>query len=149
MSPELKAGIRHEFDYTVPAHKTVPHLYAEFAEFQQMPQVLATGFLVGLLERVCQLAIKPYLDWPREQSVGTHVNFSHLAATPPGLTLCVSCLVTAVDGRRVRFSARAHDGVDLISEGTHERVIIDVEKFNARLGSKIARPADDTSGRSQ
>lgn len=139
MSPELRVGLTHEFDYTVPAHKTVPHLYAEFAEFQQMPQVFATGFMVGLIERVCQLAIKPYLDWQREQSVGTHVNFSHLAATPPGLTIRVSCTVTEVDGRRVRFTARAHDGIDLVSEGTHERVIIDVANFNERLTRKIMR----------
>jgi fluoroacetyl-CoA thioesterase len=137
MSPELKAGIAHEPDYTVPIEKTVPYLFDEFAEFQQMPQVFATGFLVGLIERVCQLAIKPYLDWPREQSVGTHVNLSHLAATPPGLTIRVSCTVTAVDGKRVRFSAHAHDGIDLISEGTHERMIVDVAKFNERLLRKI------------
>lgn len=136
MSPELKAGIGCEFEYVVPAHKTVPHLYREFAEFQQMPDVVATGFLVGLIEHVCQLAIKPYLDWPREQSLGTRVNFSHLAATPPGLTIRVSCTVTEVDGRRVRFSARAHDGVDLISEGSHERVIIDAAKFNERVARK-------------
>lgn len=139
MSPELKPGISFDSDYTVPPHKTVPHLYEEFDEFQQMPQVFATGFMVGLIERVCQLAIKPFLDWPREQSVGTFVSFSHLAATPPGLTIRVSCMVTAVEGRRVRFRATAHDGVDLISEGTHERTIIDTAKFEARLAEKRER----------
>jgi fluoroacetyl-CoA thioesterase len=136
MSPELKPGIAFEFDYRVPENRTVPHLYPEFAEFQQMPRVLATGFMVGLIEHVCQLAIKPYLDWPREQSLGTHVSFSHLAATPPGHTVRVSCTVTEVDGRRVRFAARAHDGVDLISEGTHERAVIDAAKFTDRLTRK-------------
>lgn len=136
MSPELRAGIGFEFDYVVPTDKTVPHLYAEFVEFRQMPDVLATGFLVGLIEHVCQLAIKPYLDWPREQSLGTQVSFSHLAATPPGFTIRVSCTVTKVDGRRVRFAARAHDGVDLISEGSHERVIIDAAKFSQRVARK-------------
>lgn len=137
MSPDLKPGITFEFDYRVAENRTVPHLYPEFAEFQQMPQVLATGFMVGLIEHVCQLAIKPYLDWPSEQSVGTRVEFSHLAATPPGLTVRVSCTVTGVDGRRVHFSARAHDGVDLISEGTHERTIIDAAKFNERVSRKV------------
>jgi fluoroacetyl-CoA thioesterase len=137
MSPELKPGVSFASDYTVPPHKTVPHLYAEFEEFQQMPQVFATGFLVGLIERVCQLAIKPFLDWPSEQSVGTFVSFSHLAATPPGLTIRVTCTVTAVEGRRVRFQATAHDGVDLISEGTHERTIIDTAKFQARSADKL------------
>jgi fluoroacetyl-CoA thioesterase len=136
MSPDLKPGIKGRFRYTVPGDKTVPHLYREFAEFQDMPEVFATGFLVGLMEGACQLAIKPYLDWPREQSLGTHVNFSHVAATPPGLTVTVDCEVIAVDGRRVTFKAAAHDGHDLISEGTHERVIIDAAKFNQRLARK-------------
>lgn len=139
MSPDLRPGITLDFDYTVPESKTVPHLYPEWPEFRQMPQVLATGYLVGLLEGVCQLSIKPYLDWPREQSVGTHVHFSHLAATPPGLTVSVHCEVLDVSGRKVTFRVSAHDGHDLISEGTHERVIIDAARFNERLKAK--RPA--------
>ena len=137
MSPELKPGITLTMDYVVAANKTVPQLYPEWTEFTEMPEVFATGFLVGLLEGVCLLSIKPYLDWPREQSVGTHVNFSHLAATPPGLTVRVSCEVIEVEGRRVRFRASAHDGHDLISEGTHERVVIDTGKFNRKLQQKI------------
>ncbi|MGH6624897.1 MAG: thioesterase, FlK family [Burkholderiaceae bacterium] len=137
MNPALKPGITFSFEYVVGANKTVPQLYPEWKEFGEMPEVFATGFLVGLLEGVCQLAIKPYLDWPREQSVGTQVNFSHLAATPPGLTVRVACEVIEVDGRRVRFRASAHDGHDLISEGTHERVVIDAEKFNRKLQQKI------------
>ena len=139
MHSDLKPGITSQFSYVVAPHKTVPALYPEFAEFQDMPRVFATGFLVGLIEGACQLAIKPYLDWPREQSVGTHVNFSHLAATPPGLTVTVDCEVIAVDGRKVTFKTRAVDGVDLISEGTHERVVIDAARFNAKLTAK--RPA--------
>ena len=138
MSPDLKPGIQLDFDYTVPDTKTVPRLYPEWAEFQQMPEVFATGFLIGLMEAVCQLAIKPFLDWPREQSVGTHVNFSHLAATPPGLVVRVHCEVTKVDGRTVTFRASAHDGHDLISDGTHQRVVIDAARFNQKLQSKRA-----------
>jgi fluoroacetyl-CoA thioesterase len=136
MSPDLKPGLRGEFRYTVPASKTVPNLYPEFAEFREMPEVFATGFLVGLMEGACQLVIKPYLDWPREQSVGTQVSFSHLAATPPGLTVTVQSEVIAVEGRKVTFRASAHDGHDLISEGTHERMVIDVARFAARLQAK-------------
>jgi fluoroacetyl-CoA thioesterase len=132
MSPDLKPV----FDYTVPGSKTVAQLYPEWSEFGEMPEVFATGFLVGLMEGACQLAIKPYLDWPREQSLGTHVSFSHLAATPPGLTVRVRCEVVAVEGRKVRFQANAHDGHDLISEGTHERYIIDVARFNEKVSAK-------------
>ena len=80
MSPDLKPGIQFDFDYKVPESKTVARLYPEWSEFGEMPEVFATGYLIGLMEGVCQLAIKPFLDWPREQSVGTHVNFSHVAA---------------------------------------------------------------------
>ncbi len=139
MSPDLKPGITSRFTYTVPDSKTVPNLYPEFEEFRQMPEVFATGFLVGLMEGACQRAIKPYLDWPAEQSVGTHVDFSHLAATPPGMTVPVDCEVIAVEGRKVRFRARAHDGADLISEGMHERIVIDAARFNDKLATKRAR----------
>ena len=138
MSPDLKPGVQFDFNYTVPDSKTVPRLYPEWLEFQDMPEVFATGYLIGLMEGVCQLSIKPFLDWPREQSVGTHVNFSHLAATPPGLTVCVHSEVVAVDGRKITFRASAHDGHDLISEGTHERVIINAARFAQRLQSKRA-----------
>ena len=140
MSPDLKPGIHFDFEYTVPDNKTVPNLYPEWEEFREMPDVFATWFLVGLMEGACQLAIKPHLDWPREQSVGTHVNFSHLAATPPGLTVRVHCEVVAVAGRKVSFRASAHDGHELISEGTHERVVIDAARFNEKLAPKRRTP---------
>ena len=81
----LQAGLRHRFTYTVPPHRTVPHLYPEAPEFTVMPEVFATGYLVGLIEWTCVQLINPHLDWPREQSVGTHIDLSHEAATPPGL----------------------------------------------------------------
>src|SRR5215467_238747 len=77
MHPDLKPGLRSRFAYKVSEEKTVPRLYTEFSEFQDMPPVFATAFMVGLIEGTCQKAILPYLDWPREQSVGTLVNFSH------------------------------------------------------------------------
>ena len=66
--------------------------------------MLATGFMVGLMEWACIEAIRPHLDWPREQSLGTHVNLSHLAATPPGLEVEITVAVTAVEGRKLTFS---------------------------------------------
>jgi fluoroacetyl-CoA thioesterase len=140
MSPQIRPGIRYRLEYKVPVAKTVPNLYPEFAEFQQMPEVFATGFLIGLIEGACLLAVKPYLDWPREQTVGTHVSFSHLAATPPGHRVTVECEVTEVEGRRIRFRASVRDENDLISEGTHERTVIDVARFNQRLDQKKKTP---------
>lgn len=125
--------------YTVPLGKTVPCLYPESPSFQDMPAVFATGFMVGLLEWCCLELVKPWLDWPREQTVGTQVDFSHLAATPPGLTVTVRARLEEVDGRRLVFSVWAHDGVDLISSGRHERHVIDAARFNARLSEKRER----------
>ena len=139
MKPTLQPGLRHQFHYTVPPDKTVPHLYPESESFQQMPQVLATGFMVGLMEWACIEAIKPHLDWPREQSLGTLVSFPHLAATPPGLTITVDVTLDKIEGRRLLFSVIAHDGVDRITEGTHERVVIDREKFVSRIAGKTPR----------
>lgn len=141
MRDGLKPGLEHEMRYTVPPGKTVPNLYRESPSFQDMPQVLATGFMVGLLEWCCLELVKPFLDWPREQTVGTHVDFSHLAATPPGMTVTVKAKLEAVEGRKLSFSVSAHDGVDLITTGRHERFIIDTAKFNARLQEKQAKAA--------
>jgi len=82
------------------------------------------------------MAIKPHLDWPQEQSVGIHINVSHEAATPPGLEVTATVELVEVDGRRLVFSVEAHDGVDLISKGLHERFIINKEKFDAKVGAK-------------
>ena len=136
MKPTLKAGLTYQFQFVVPPSKTVPHLYPESASFQQMPDVLATGFLVGLMEWACIEAIMPHLDWPAEQSLGTRVNFSHIAATPPGLTITVDVRLDKVEGRKLTFTLSAHDGVDKISEGTHERHIIDLQRFTAKLAAK-------------
>ena len=136
MKDTLKAGLTYQFRFKVPASKTVPALYPESESFQQMPQVLATGYLVGLLEWACIEALKPHLDWPREQSLGTHVDFSHLAATPPGLTVTVEVRLEKVEGRKLTFTVSAHDGVDRITEGRHERHVIDAARFNAKVAEK-------------
>lgn len=136
MKPTLAPGLTYQFKFKVPADKTVPHLYPEAESFQHMPRVLATGYLVGLLEWSCIEAIKPHLDWPREQSLGTRVNFTHLAATPPGLTVTVDVRLENVEGRKLTFFVSAHDGIDKISEGTHERFVIDAAKFNAKVDEK-------------
>jgi fluoroacetyl-CoA thioesterase len=140
MKDTLKAGLTYQFRFKIPASKTVPALYPESESFQQMPQVLATGYLVGLLEWACIEALKPHLDWPREQSLGTHVNISHLAATPPGLTVTVEVRLDKVEGRKLTFTVSAHDGVDRITEGRHERHVIDAMRFIAKVAEK-ARPA--------
>lgn len=138
MKHDLKAGLVHTLQFTVPDSKTVPMLYPEAASFQDMPRVFATGFMVGLFEWCCLELVKPYLDWPREQTVGTHVDFSHLAATPPGMTITVTARLEQVDGRRLVFAVEGHDGVETIGRGRHERFVIDAARFNARVADKAA-----------
>jgi fluoroacetyl-CoA thioesterase len=138
MKDTLKPGIESEFKFHIPESKTVPALYPESAEFREMPEVFATGFLVGFLEWACIKAINPHLDWPVEQTVGTHINVSHTAATPAGFEVTAKVKLVEVDGRRLLFEVEAHDGIDVISKGKHERFIINKEKFNLKMKDKIA-----------
>ncbi len=139
LKESLKPGIQYEHKYVVPASKTVPALYPESPEFVAMPDVFATGFLVGLLEWACIKAINPHIDWPREQTVGTHINISHEAATPPGLEVTATVEVIRVDGGKIVFAVEAHDDVDRIANGEHERFVIDKERFDARATAKRDR----------
>lgn len=139
MKESLQPGLSFQFRFEVPDDKTVPHLFPESPEFRLMPRVLATGFMVGLFEWACIRAINPHLEWPREQTVAIGVNFTHSAATPPGLTVTGKGTLVGVKGRRLSFVLEADDGVDKISEGTHERFVIDVQAFSARARQKLFR----------
>jgi len=136
MKASLQPGIKYEHKFVIPKSKTVPALYPESEEFAAMPEVFATGFLVGFLEWACIKAINPHLDWPQEQSLGTHIDVSHEAATPPGLEVTATVELIAVEGRKLVFAVEAHDGVDTISRGRHERFVINSEKFNAKVDAK-------------
>ncbi len=139
MKDSLQPGMTFEFEYKVPENKTVPHLYPEFDEGKIMPDVFATGFLVGLFEFACIKFLKPHLDWPGEQTVGIDIRIDHKAATPPGFTITVKGKLEKVEGRKLTFQLEAHDGVDLISEGTHARFVINAEKFNAAINKKAGK----------
>jgi fluoroacetyl-CoA thioesterase len=136
MNDSFKPGLTFEFSFTIPETKTVPYLYPESEEFQMMPKVLATGYMIGLIEWACIRFINPYIDWPREQSVGIDVKLSHSAATPYGLTVTVKGELIKVEGRKLTFSIVASDGIDVISEGTHERFIVDAERFSSKVEKK-------------
>lgn len=147
MKDTLQPGAKTQFKYRVPATKTVPHLYPEAHEFQLMPTVFATGYMVGLMEWTCLHIIAPHLD-EGEGSLGVHINVSHLAATVAGQTVTVDAECTKVAGRRLHFHVKAHDGIDLIGEGEHQRMVVNWEKFEQRVNekAKIARLAPITRG---
>jgi fluoroacetyl-CoA thioesterase len=140
MKGTLKPGMAHRFAYKVPENKTVPYTFPESAEIASMPKVFATGYMIVLMEWVCTQLLGPHLD-PGEGSLGVHVDVSHLAATLPGMTVTVDVECAEVVGPRVGFKVKAHDGVDLIGEGRHERFVVMWDKFNSRLATKAAKVA--------
>jgi fluoroacetyl-CoA thioesterase len=74
-------------------------------------------------------------------TLGTHVDLSHTAATPPGFTVEIAATLTAVEGRKLVFSVRAHDGADPIAEGRHERHVIDSARFARKIADKARSAA--------
>ena len=138
MKATLQPGATAQHSFRIPAEKTVPYLYPEAREFQQMPTVFATGFMVGLMEWTCLKVLEAHLD-EGEGSLGIHINVSHLAATVPGQTVTVEAECTKVDGRKLSFRVKAHDGIDLIGEGEHERVVVGWDKFVAKVNEKAKK----------
>ncbi|MEU4683769.1 fluoroacetyl-CoA thioesterase [Streptomyces xinghaiensis] len=143
MREGLLTGEKFTHRYRVPRDKTVPHLYPESPEFSTFPEVFATGFMVGLMEWTCVRAMEPYLE-AGEGSLGTAICVSHTAATPPGFTVTVTAELLGIEGRRLKWQVTAHDGVHEIGAGTHERAVIDVERFTTSLEKKIGRASAET-----
>jgi fluoroacetyl-CoA thioesterase len=140
MKPGFAIGSTFTHRYLVPPDKVVRRLYPDAPEFQEFPDVFATGFMVGLMEWACTLSLAPYLE-PGEGSLGTKICVTHTAATPPGLTVTVQTTLTAIDDRRLTWDVVAHDGIDEIGRGTHERTVILRERFAAKLDAKAAQAA--------
>jgi fluoroacetyl-CoA thioesterase len=132
MSSTFQPGMTHELKVkTKPedsAQKFYPHL----------PDVFATPFLAGLMERVSAELINMRLQ-PGEQSVGISMDLKHMAATPLGMEIRVKTEVTAVEGRKLTFRLEAFDEVEKIGEATHERFVIQADKFNSRVAEKAKK----------
>ena len=141
----LHPGMTETLAFRVPREKTVPFLYPEAPEFQAMPEVFATGFMIGLMEWCCIRSLSPALD-AGEGSLGTAIEVSHVAATPPGALVKVTVTVEQVEGRKVTWRVSAHDGIDLIGEGRIGRAVVDWERFNRRVDQKAAALAALNTG---
>ncbi len=135
MRPELKPGLKFAQELRVDESLTVPAVSNAFSGFADMPSVFATAFMVGLIEWAAIEAIRPHLE-DGEGSVGTHIDVSHISATPIGMCVTAYVELLSVEGRRLKFKVSCRDERDLIGEGTHNRVVIDRAKFNARLHTK-------------
>jgi fluoroacetyl-CoA thioesterase len=129
MSEELKAGLTHEMERQVTedlsAQKVFPHV----------PNVYATRAMVGHFEEVCAEMVLPYLG-EGEQTVGIGMKFSHIAATPIGMRVRFNAKLVEVDGRKLSFEVEGFDEVEKIGKATHERFIINAEKFNSKIAEK-------------
>ena len=98
-------------------------------------RVFATPMMIALMERTSRLSVKPYLEEGQE-TVGTRVDVSHVSSTPVGLKVWCESEIVEIDRRRVVFKVAAYDEKGLIGEGTHERFVIDVAKFQAKTEEK-------------
>jgi fluoroacetyl-CoA thioesterase len=132
MSDQLQAGMSFEKTITVTEALTARHLAG------QGIGVFSTPELVRFVE-ICALeGVRPFLK-PGQDTVGTKVDLKHLAATPAGMRVTARCTLLEVDRRRLSFTFAVHDELDTVSEGTHERFIVDTEKQQQRLQEKLVR----------
>ncbi len=99
--------------------------------------VLATPVMINLIEAAALAAVEHLLP-PGHQSLGTHLDATHVAATPVGMRVTATARLIAVEGRKLAFRVEARDEVELIGEGTHERVVVDVARFDKRVATKLA-----------
>ena len=98
-------------------------------------EVLATPIMIAWMEECCMECVQPQLD-EGFGTVGTLVNVTHEAPTPVGGTVTVNCFLRQVDGRRLVFAVEASDKGGIIGRGTHERFIVDGQKFQAKCDKK-------------
>ena len=97
--------------------------------------VLATPVMINLMEEAALAAVEHLLP-EGMQSLGTRIDVTHVAATPIGMRVTATARVVEVDGRKLLLEVSAHDEVDLIGEGRHERVVVTVSKFQIRVDAK-------------
>ena len=126
----LQPGITHTVTTTVTQDKTASAVGSGGLD------VFGTPAMIGLMEMCCLQAVQPLLN-EGQGTVGTVLNVRHLAATPLGLQVRCECELQQVEGKRLLFAVRAYDPAGLIGEGTHERFIVDNERFMQRTLQKL------------
>ncbi len=126
---EIAPGTRGEFTLLVTSEVAIDFLGLDAG------RVLSTPHMIGFMERTCRDTVLPLLE-PGHDTVGTEVHVRHLAAAPIGSVVRFTAEIIAVDGRRVRFRVEARNEEEVLGDGTHERTIINVAKFAARMAQK-------------
>ncbi|CAN5610859.1 thioesterase family protein [soil metagenome] len=126
MSGTIPVGATGTRSWTVDSSRTIVRGPVE---------VFSTPNMVLLMEEAAMDALAPYVT-PAQETVGSTVDVAHIAATPVGMTVTATATVTVVDRRRVSFDVEARDDVEVIGRGAHERFVIELEPFVARLMQK-------------
>lgn len=127
----VQPGLKGSVELTVGVEHTAPSVGSGAIH------VLGTPVMINLMEAAALTAAEHLLP-EGHQSLGIHLDVSHVAATPVGMKVWATAQVTAVEGNRIRFRVEARDEADLIGEGTHERVVVNVERFDRRVRKKAA-----------
>jgi fluoroacetyl-CoA thioesterase len=127
---EIRPGLSGTAELVVGQEHTAPRIGSGKVH------VLATPVMINLIEAAALAAIEHLLP-AGYQSLGTHLDVRHIAATPVGMRIRATAVVTKVESRTVVFRVEAHDEKDLIGDGTHERVVVNVAKFDQRVQRKI------------
>jgi len=126
---ELPAGLSGTAELVVGDQHTAPRVGSGRI------RVLATPVMINLIEAAALAAVEQSLPG-EHQSLGTRLDLTHVAATPVGMRVRATAEVVRVEGRTIHFKVRAEDERELIGEGTHERVVVNVERFEARVAEK-------------
>ena len=129
---ELNPGLTGRAEIVVGTRDTAPRVGSG-----QIP-VMATPVMITLMEEAALAAVERHLP-PGMQSLGTRLEVSHIAATPIGMTVVAEAELIRIDGRSLTFKVSARDEQDLIGEGTHERVVVTVARFEERISAKTKR----------
>ena len=129
----LKPGLRGQASVTVTPNHLAPSVGSGGAP------VFASPMMIALMEGAAVDCVEALLPAGHE-SLGTHLDIIHSAATPEGLTVIATATLVSVDGRKLVFDVDAHDGVEPIGRGRHTRVIVDTARFMARLAAKSPKP---------
>ena len=129
---DLPTGLKGSVELVVGEQHTAPRIGSGRI------RVLATPVMINLIEAAALAAVEQSLP-ENHQSLGTHLDISHTAATPVGMRVRATAEVLRVEGRTIYFRVRAEDEREVIGEGTHERVVVNVERFDQRVQAKLAK----------
>ncbi len=137
MAEWIAVGASAELSRRVTRRELVAEVFPDTGVFQAMPPVLATAYMIGLMELACVEQIAPHYA-PGQGSVGTHVDVSHIAPTAPGSRVRVASTITAIEGKSIWFEVTIRDEAGVIGEGRHRRALVDWAKFDAKLAERSA-----------